>query len=316
MRFYRLKHLKYDASVKKDFLQVIANLGIMKNAGKWLLCSIYIIVITALFIYYLFPSDAVKKYIAFNLNRANPELNITIDNIKPVFPPGLRLYNVSLYRLSNLLIEAEQIKITHGLLSLFRPKTTFFFNAEAYEGILKGRADIMANKLMIHADLSGVRTKDMSVVQNLSNHKMLGRKISGMLSGKITYSGNREFAGTVNAKLTLSNCEVEFLTPVFNLESFSFESIAADIAMNNQKIQINECIIKGKHADGRISGSVSLKNPLGKSVLNLAGTIKPHHLLIENLQNIFPVKSLLKTGKGGLSIRLYGTIAQPDFSLK
>ena len=62
--------------------------SIMKNAGKWLLCSIYIIVITALFIYYLFPSDAVKKYIAFNLNRANPELNITIDNIKPVFPSG------------------------------------------------------------------------------------------------------------------------------------------------------------------------------------------------------------------------------------
>ena len=311
MRFYRLKHLKYDAPVKKDFLQVIANLGIMKNAGKWLLCSIYIIVITALFIYYLFPSDAVKKYIAFNLNRANPELNITIDNIKPVLPPGLRLYNVSLYRLSNLLMEAEQIKITHGLLSLFRSKTTFFFNAEAYEGILKGRADIMANKLMINADLSDVRTKDMSVVQNLSN-----RKISGMLSGKVTYNGNREFAGTVNAKLTLSNCEVELLTPVFNLESFSFESIAADIAMNNQKIQINECIIKGKQADGRISGSVSLKNPLGKSVLNLAGTIKPHHLLIENLQNIFPVKSLLKTGKGGFPIRLYGTIAQPGFSLK
>jgi len=306
-----LKHLKYDASVKKDFLQVIANLGIMKNAGKWLLCSIYIIVITALFIYYLFPSDAVKKYIAFNLNRANPELNITIDNIKPVFPPGLRLYNVSLYRLSNLLLEAKQIKITPGLLSLFRPKTTFFFKAEAYEGLLEGRADIMANKLMINADLSGVRTKDMSVVQNLSN-----RKISGMLSGKVTYTGNREFAGTVNAKLTLSNCEVELVTPVFNLESFSFESIAAEVAMNNQKIQINECIIKGNQADGRISGSVNLKNPLGKSVLNLTGTIKPHHLLVENMQNIFPVKSLLKTGESGLPIKLYGTIDQPCFSLR
>lgn len=283
----------------------------MKNAGKWLLCSIYIIVAGVFFIYYLFPSDAVKKYIAFNLNRANPELNITIDNIKPVFPPGLRLYNVSLYRLSNLLLEAKQIKITPGLLSLFRPKTTFFFKAEAYEGILEGRADIMANKLMINTDLSGVRTKDMSVVQNLAN-----RKISGMLSGKVTYSGNREFAGTVDAKLTLSNCEVELLTPVFNLESFSFESIAADIAMKNQKIQINECIIKGNQADSRISGSVNLKNPLGKSVLDLTGTIKPHHLLIENLQNIFPVKSLLKIGKGGLSIRLYGTIAQPGFSLR
>ena len=271
----------------------------------------YIIVVTALFIYYLFPSDAVKKYIAFNLNRANPELNITIDNIKPVFPPGLRLYNVSLYRLSNLLLEAKQIKITPGLLSLFRPKTTFFFKAEAYEGLLEGRADIMANKLMINADLSGVRTKDMSVVQNLSN-----RKISGMLSGKVTYTGNREFAGTVNAKLTLSNCEVELLTPVFNLESFSFESIVAEVAMNNQKIQINECIIKGDQADGMISGSVNLKNPLGKSVLDLTGTIKPHHLLINNLQKSFPVKSLLKTGKSGLPIRLYGTIDQPGFSLR
>lgn len=283
----------------------------MKNAGKWLLCSIYIIVVGVFFIYYLFPSDAVKKYITSNLNRANPELNITIDNIKPVFPPGLRLYNVTLYRLSNLLLEAKQIKITPGLLSLFRPKTTFFFKAEAYEGILEGRADIMANKLMINADLSGVRTKDMSVVQNLAN-----RKISGMLSGKVTYSGNREFAGTVNAKLTLLNCEVELLTPVFNLESFSFESIAADVTINNRKIQINECIIKGNQADGGISGSVNLKNPLGKSFLNLTGTIKPHHLLIENLQKSFPVKSLLKTGKGGLPIRLYGTIDQPDFSLR
>ena len=288
----------------------------MNNLKKLLLYFMYIIVVTALCIYYLFPSDAVKRYIAFNLNHANHELNITIDNIKPVFPPGLRLYNVSLYRLSNLLLEAKQIKITPGLLSLFRPKTTFFFKAEAYEGLLEGRADIMANKLMINADLSGVRTKDMSVVQNLSNHKMLGRKISGMLSGKVTYTGNREFAGTVNAKLTLSNCEVELVTPVFNLESFSFESIAAEVAMNNQKIQINECIIKGNQADGRISGSVNLKNPLGKSVLNLTGTIKPHHLLVENMQNIFPVKSLLKIGEGGLPIKLYGTIDQPCFSLR
>ena len=207
----------------------------MNNSKKWLLCSIYIIVVGVFLIYYLFPSDAVKKYIAFNLNRANPELNITIDNIKPVFPPGLRLYNVSIYRLSNLLLEAKQIKITPGLLSLFRPKTTFFFKAEAYEGLL---------------------------------------------------------------------------------ESFSFKSIVAEVAMNNQKIQISNCIIKGDQADGMISGSVNLKNPLGKSVLDLTGTIKPHHLLIENLQKSFPVKSLLKTGKSCLPIRLYGTIDQPGFSLK
>jgi len=281
---------------------------IMKNAGKWLLYFLCLIVTGIFFIYYLFPSDAVKKYITFNFNRANPELNITIDNIKPLFPPSLKLYNVSLYRLNNLLFKAEQIKIAYGVLSIFRPKTIFFFKAEAYEGILKGRADIMANKLMINADLSAIQTKDIPVVQNLSN-----LKISGILNGKVTYSGDREFAGTVSSKLTLSNCEVEPLTPVFNMESFRFESIMANATMNNQKIQINECVIKGKQADGRISGSVNLKNPFGKSVVDLTGTIKPHHLLIEKLQNIFPVKTFLKTDKGDITIGLYGDIDQPGF---
>ena len=270
----------------------------------------YIIVATALFIYYLFPSDAVKKYIALNLNKANPELNIIIDNIKPLFPPGLRLYDVSLYRLDNLLIKAEYIKITHRFLSLFCPKTTFFFKAEAYDGILKGKADIMANKLMINADLSDVQLKDISVMHNLSN-----RKISGILGGNVTYSGNREFVGTVNAKLNLSDGEVEFFMPVFDLESFSFGYITVDAVMNNQEIQINECIIKGKQADGRISGSVNLKNPFSKSVLDLTGTIKPHQLLIEKLQNIFPVELLPTTSEGDFSIRLYGNIEQPGFSL-
>ena len=285
----------------------------MKNAGKWLLYSIYIIVITVFFIYYLFPSDAVKKQIAFNLNRADPDLNITIDNIKPVFPPGLKLYNVSFYRLSNLLLEAEQIKITPGLLSLFRPKTTFFFKGRAYEGILKGRADITANKLMINADLSGIWTKDIPVVQDLSN-----RKISGMLSGKITYSGDKEFAGTVNAELTLSDCEVELLTPVFNLESFTFESIEADVAMNNQNFQIKQCIAKGRQIEGNVSGFITIEDPPGKSVLNLTGKIKPHSLFLADLKKVFPTDLLFKKrhGKNGFPVRLSGTFDEPGFSLR
>ena len=286
-------------------------LGVMNNSKKWLLYFIYVIVVIALFIYYLFPSDAVKKYITFNLNKANPELNITINNIKPGFPPGLTLYNVSLYRQNNLLIKAEQVKITCEFLSLFRPKTTFFFDAETYEGLLKGRADIIANKLIINADLTDVQTKNMPVVQNLFN-----RKISGLLNGNIIYSGNRKFVGTVNAKLNLSDGEVELLMPVFDLESFSFRSITVDAEMNNQEIQINECIIKGEQADGRIFGSVSLKNPFVKSVLDLTGTVKPNHSLIENLQDIFPVELLLLiTDEGDFPIRLYGSIEKPGLSL-
>ncbi len=284
----------------------------MKNAGKWLLYSTYIMAVAVFFIYYLFPSDAVKKQIEFHLNRANPKLNIMVDNIRPAFPIGLKLYNVSLYHLYDLLIEAEQINITYGFLSFFRPKTTLFFKSGAYEGILKGRADITADKLMINADLSGIMTKDISVLQDLFN-----RKISGMLSGKITYSGNRKFAGTANAKLNLSDCEVEVLTPLFNLESFTFDSVEANAVMDNRKFQIKQCVVRGRQIDGNISGFIDIEDPVNKSVLNLTAKIKPHPLFLADLRKAFPVDLLFKKrqNKNGFPVRLSGTLDEPVFSL-
>lgn len=284
----------------------------MKNAGKWLFYSTYIMAVAVFFIYYLFPSDAVKKQIAFYLNRANPGLDIMIDNIKPVFPPGLKLYNVSLYHIDNLLIEAERINITYGFLSLFRPETTLFFKSGAYEGILKGRADITADELTINADLSDIMTQNIPVLQNLFN-----RTISGILSGKITYSGNKKFAGTANAKLNLSDCEVEVLTPLFNLKSFTFDSAETNVVMDNRKLQIKQCVVKGHQVDGNISGFIAIEDPVNKSVLNLTAKIKPHPSFLADLRKVFPADLLFKKrhNKNGFPVRLSGTLDEPVFSL-
>ena len=296
----------------------------MNNSKKRLLYFIYIIAITALFIYYLFPSDAVKRYIAFNFNKANPNFNIKIDFIKPAFPPGLTLYNVSLYHLTDLLFNVKQVKIIPDLLSLFSTKTTFSFKGKAYEGILEGNGALIkkpgtknpgtknmdGRKISLKTKLCGINIKSISTIQRLA-----GREITGILDGSFSFN-NRESTGTLRADIHISDCEVELLLPVFNLKCVTFTDIKTKAVINNEKIQVNECIIKGNQADGRISGSVNLKNPPGQSVLNLTGTIKPNQKFIENLPKSFPVKLLLKTGEGGLPIRLYGTIDQPCFSLK
>ena len=277
-----------------------------------------------LFTYYLFPSDAIKRYIAVEFNKANPDFNISIDFIKLAFPPGLRLYNVSIYHLNLLLIEAEQIKITPGLLSLFGAKPAFSFKGKAYDGFLEGNGtfikktgiknpnikDMYGRKIVVKTKLYGINIKNISAIQRLAE-----REITGMLDGSFSFNSS-ESTGTLMADINISDCEIELLLPLSNLKSIAFTDIKTKAVINNKKIQINECIIKGKQADGRIAGSVTLKNPLGQSVLNLTGNIKPHRLLIENLQNIFPVKSLIKTGEGGIPVRIYGTIDQPGFSLK
>jgi len=296
----------------------------MNNFKKRLLYFIYIIVVIVLFIYYLFPSDAVKKYVAVEFNKLHPDFNISINSIKPVFPPGLRLYNVKIYNVNNLLFEAEQITITPVLLSLLSAKPAFAFKGKAYDGFLEGNGtlikktgtknpnikDMNGRKIEVKTKLYGINIKNISAIQRL-----VEREITGILDGLFSFNSS-ESTGTLMADINISDCEIELLLPLFNLNSIAFTDIKTKAVINNKKIQINECIIKGKQADGRIYGSVNLKNPFGQSVLNLTGNIKPHRLLIENLQNIFPVKSLMKTGEDSLPVRLYGTIGQPGFSLK
>ena len=107
----------------------------MKNTRKWLPYLLFFIAVTVFFMYHLFPSNIVKNYIIYNLNKINPEINITIDYIKPAFSPGLKLYNVGFYHQNNSLLVAEQITIAPGLLSLLSPKSTFFFKSRSY-GVL------------------------------------------------------------------------------------------------------------------------------------------------------------------------------------
>ncbi len=288
----------------------------MKNTRKWLPYLIFFIAVTVFFMYHLFPSDIVKNYIIYNLNKIYPDINITIDYIKPAISPGLRLHNVDLYHQSNSLLAAEQITIAPGLLSLLGPKSTFFFKGRAYGGIIKGKGEVSKNKparpAMIEANISGIQVKDIPAIQNLT-----GSDISGMLSGNFTYSNDNRSGENLSAKLIISDCELKLSTPVFMLESVTFNRIEADLAMKNRKLQVKQCIIKGNQMDGSISGSITLKKPLGKSVLNLAGTIKPHQLFLEKLGKDLPANLLPKKifDKNGFPIRFYGRLDKPGFSL-
>ncbi len=288
----------------------------MSNTKKWFLYLIYITAVTAIFLYYLFPSDTVKEYISFNLKNANPDFAISIDTIRPVFPPAIRLRAVSFYYAKGALFDAEQVTVAPKLLSLFRQKKIFSFKGSLNEGNFEGNIEISKNKPVpqtkIDARLSGIRISDIPGIQNMSD-----RKLSGRLDGKIVYE-NKGTTGTANAELTISDGIVELLTPIFTLESITFRSLEADVTINKQKLRINKCTIKGQQMDGNILGSVRLKDPLGTSILNLRGTIKPQRAFLADLRKSFPVNLLPKKllAKNGFPITLKGTIEKPSFSLQ
>ncbi|MFQ5484260.1 MAG: type II secretion system protein GspN [Desulfobacterales bacterium] len=288
----------------------------MKNIKRPVFYALHIIIATGFFIYYLFPSETAKAFIKQHLCGTAADCDITIDRIKPAFPASLMFSNLQLYYLNNRLLTADEIKVTPKFSTLLRRKTTFFFKGQAYKGKIKGKIDMMEasafRSVLVHTDLFDMQLMGVTAIQNIS-----GQKISGLLNGQIAFN-RTETAETINAFFQLSDLRVDLSTPILNLKTLRFRDVQTDIGINNQNLIIKRCIVKGVQIDGHISGSIAFRKDIGKSVLNLTGAIKPHHLFLsgigKGLSSIFFPKS--KRGEKSLFFGVSGTFGKPGFYLK
>jgi len=289
----------------------------MSNTRKRLLLGVYIVAAAVLFTYYLFPAETVKNYIAYKLNATDPSLTVAITNVKPSFPPGLKLSTVQLDRNGIRVADAQQLIIRPVYASLLGPEKKYTFRGKLYDGTVEGQIHLNqkqnAESVQIDARFKGVRIEQVEVIEELS-----GRKIFGMLNGEFNVQREDRSALEATANLELTEGKLELLMPVFTYKSLDFKSVQADLAMTNQALTIIHCEIKGQPADGSIRGTVDFRAPLGKSILNLEGTVKPHPVFLALLRKSLPASMMPQTGAddGGIGITFAGTLDSPEFAFQ
>ena len=288
----------------------------IKKTPKWLLYSIYVLVAIIFFIYYQFPSEKIEKYLTSGFNKLNSNINIRIHHISPAFPPGLKLYKVNFYHMDNKLFETDQIKVVPNLLSLFRSKIIFFFKGKAFDGVLKGKGEVIKNRpdknVVIEGQFFKMNIKEIPAVKQL-----LGRNLTGILEGQFTYHNGGKSGGTHGARFIISDGNIELLTPVFKLDKIDFSKIEAEMTMENQRVKVKRCIIKASPLDGNVSGLINLRQPFGQSYLRLLGVIKPNQEFLAELGKDLPTNLLPEEmfNKKAVRIRIYGTLDEPRFFL-
>lgn len=287
----------------------------IKPSKKTLLYTAYIIGITVFFLYYLFPSEAVKDYVAYKLSQANPGISVTIDHVSPVLPPGIKLHDVGITHGNKALIDLDSVEITPGLLSFFSSTKTARFKGRVNAGTVQGGAEVDSRSDQrtekIEGTISGVQVQGIPALQRLSAHK-----ISGNLGGDFMIVGpgpNRSITG----KLTLSDCRIDFDQPVIGLSSLGFKNIDADLVLNKGTLVIKKCRARGNQLDADISGTIALNRGGHQNALNLNGSITPHHALLAEIENSIPADFLRqkKAGKTGISFMIGGTVEVPNFRL-
>jgi type II secretion system protein N len=289
----------------------------MKPSKKTLLYTAYVIGITAFFLWYLFPSDTLKAYLAYRLTQGNSDVTVKIGRMKPILPPGVTLQDVVITKQSITLANLASLKIMPQLRSLFSDKSTVNFKGQVYQGRLSGRMELgggarQDNGIKIDAKVAGIQLQQISILKQLSEHE-----ISGGLNGTFTYA-DRKPSRSLSGNLTVSNCRIILATPVFSQKSFDFKNIEADMNLQNNTLIIKKLNAKGNQLDLDLSGNVDLNgsDPAEKK-LSLTGTITPHHVFLAKIENEIPVDLLRskKAGRTAISFRIDGTMEEPGFSL-
>jgi type II secretion system protein N len=273
----------------------------------------YIICAALFFFYILFPSDAVKEYLADQIRRVHPDLAVEIGRVKPGFPPGLRLYDISVYHLGQTLAEMVYLKISPDILSLFLATTQLSFSGNGYGGSFEGRVDLIkdsANRVLeVDADLAGIQMKQLEALRALTTHK-----ISGNLDGTLTFKTKAPLQG-LNGDLILTDGEIEFSPPILNQKMLSFNTIEAELALNNGSLTIHRCQIEGNQLAADITGSIKFGGRSAKQNLNLSGIINPHAELLARLgKNLPQLLAGRNSDSQGFPFKITGTMDSPEYS--
>lgn len=281
----------------------------MKPKLKRIGYGIYIIAIALFFLYTLFPSEALTAYLAHQLSGGRPGLIVTIDKVKPVLPPGLKLRPVRYAHNGQPLFELSQMSVWPQILSWFKKGTVYTIEGRAYGGRLSGEIgpfDTESGKALgMDASLSAFQIGSIPVIS-----RMVPQKIKGRLGGQLKIDNQ----GLLNAILSVAKASVQLRVPMFGLKALSFETIDAELTYDGNRLALKECVFRGAEMNGTLSGSIRLDARSGMATLDLKGTASPHHAFLAKIENSLPAKML--RGKDKIGFRLTGPIQNPAISFE
>jgi type II secretion system protein N len=289
---------------------------------KWIGYGVYGIILMFLLLIFRFPSDAVKDYVMSTINGGSSNVSITIEKASLSFPLRIRFTGVE-GRLkedqSTTLFKVNEILVKPSLFSLFTKNQTFCFVCNAYEGTITGSVNLQKNgeslKFVSSSELKNININDKSQLP-----AFLKDNFGGTLEGTVKYSGSGlGNAGTEGeASLTLSKGSVKLGTPLFDIKAIDFKEILIKADLKDQTLSIPSLSLKGDSFLGQASGTVALKNPVLKSLINFDASIEPAAGSIRKSSDGADAMALLRQSlkNGKISFSLQGTFEQPVIRLK
>lgn len=289
----------------------------MKRTGKILIYTLYTLAAVAFFLYYMFPSDLMRELLMEQVAQTQSNIHVTTDYIRPIIPPGLRLepFEVSYGQMP--IMQADHLNVRPELFSLLGDTKIFAFKGSLAGGQLKGRAELHAKaqrpQAKITLNLNRVPLDAMEIMNQWPNYQP-----EGELEAHINYDSRKGVGGTALVNLEVGAARISIDPPLMGLEALEFSQIKAELNVTRRMLQIKRCEASGSQVEGKITGSIIFRQPIEKSRITLAMTVKPQPAFIADHKNDM-IGGLLasdRAQKRGVVLRFSGTLDNPRYVIR
>jgi type II secretion system protein N len=279
--------------------------------------ALYAMAAAVFFLYLLFPSQTISALIVERITQGSPDVQVSIRESQPVFPPGLKLEPLSIEYARIPILRMPHLKVMPSLFSMLSDGKQMTFNGPLGHGSLKGNAEFL---------MDGQRPQTR-IIMNLTEVPMevfefLRRwpayQLSGDMTAYLDYDSRKGSGGTTNLKMQVSPTRIVFDPPLLGLAQMDFTLLESEMTLTQRMLQIKRFELSGNQLEGRITGSIVLKQPLEKSRLSLTCTFKPQAAFLAEHKTDM-IGNLLGTASAqqrGIIIRIAGTLDNPSYAVR
>jgi len=245
---------------------------------QWISYILYGILITAVFLYYLFPSETVKNYIVSTVTDNNPGINLSIGTTKIGFPPAISCENlaVSFKDKKNSELKADVVKVRPALMNLLAGRLSLLLYANVYEGNVAASVSFenrmsTEGPMEVIIGLDNINIGKCSYLRDASD-----RQIDGKLKGFLRLNGEHDkiMNSTGNAEFILVDLSIRLLKNMFGFDTLTFDRIEISMSLKNRILKMNEINFAGKQVNGTLKGNIFLQRNVTQSRLALRGDIE------------------------------------------
>ena len=276
--------------------------------------GIYTLAVLVGLLWFLFPADAVRQRLEYELNRNTDAVVWKIGALRPALPGGLKISEIhisSRRRGTGELVVPSLYLQPDAAAFLRNRKPACTYRAQLLGGSIRGRAEVSGSPRVVKFD---GRISDVKIEELGDLLKSLNRSAAGLLSGD--FSGRAAVAPATNpsfslkGKLHVRQGRLSFQEQVLGLNELKFSRAESQFEFSGNVLELKEGILQSTLLSAVFAGTLQTEKSLEQAMVQVNGTLTVRPELFAGIRNgSSGLQKQLKDGK--LSFQVRGTLKEP-----